>query len=111
MATKAQQHGHDVRVVAATLVRALGVGQHGLNNDQRDARTLSEASCRIELPWVHMPSAVSQEVNAIGVSREALIKVRTTLVSRVRSDVRSRAVSRCERRPTVCPKRATGTPP
>ena len=47
MAAQAQQLGHDVRVVAATLVRALGVGQRGLKNDQRDARTLSEASCRI----------------------------------------------------------------
>src|SRR5437016_10069947 len=47
IAGRAQQRGHDVRVVAATLVRALGVGQRGLKNDQRDARTLSEASCRI----------------------------------------------------------------
>ena len=53
--------------------RALGVGQRGLKNDQRDARTLSEASCRIELPSVHIPSAVSQEVKAICVSREALV--------------------------------------
>ena len=37
MAAQAQQLGHDVRVVAATLVRALGVGQRGLKNDQRDA--------------------------------------------------------------------------
>ena len=37
----ARQHGHDVRVVAATLVRSLGVGQRGLKNDVRDARILS----------------------------------------------------------------------
>jgi hypothetical protein len=49
MAAKAQEHGHDVRVVAATLVRALSGGQRGLKNDQRDARTLSEASCGIAL--------------------------------------------------------------
>ena len=30
IAGRAQQHGHDVRVVAATLVRSLGVGQRGL---------------------------------------------------------------------------------
>src|SRR2546425_7907603 len=44
VAAAAQRAGHDVRVVAATLVRSLGVGQHGLKNDVRDARTLSEAS-------------------------------------------------------------------
>ena len=86
----ARQQGHDVRVVAATLVRSLGVGQRGLKNDRRDARALSEASCRMELPSVHIPSVVSQEVKAICVSREALIKTRTQLVSRVRSYVRSR---------------------
>jgi transposase len=90
IAGKVQQLGHDVRVVAATLVRSLGVGQRGLKNDVRDARTLSEASCRIELPSVHIPSAVSQEVKAICVSRETLVKARTQLVSRVRSYVRSR---------------------
>jgi hypothetical protein len=31
-------------LVAATLVRSLGVGQRRLKNDLRDARTLSEAS-------------------------------------------------------------------
>ncbi len=77
MAAVAQAHGHDVRVVAATLVRSLGVGQRGLKNDARDARVLSEASCRIELPSVHIPSVGSQEVKAICVSREALIKSRT----------------------------------
>ena len=86
----ARQHGHDVRVVAATLVRSLGIGQRGLKNDVRDARTLSEASCRIELPSVHIPTVVSQEVKAICVSREALVRMRTLLVNRVRSYVRAR---------------------
>jgi hypothetical protein len=35
MAAQAQQLGHDVRVVAATLVRALGVGQRGLKKRAR----------------------------------------------------------------------------
>ena len=48
IAGRARQQGHDVRVVAATLVRSLGVGQRGLKNDRRDARALSEASCRID---------------------------------------------------------------
>jgi transposase len=90
IARNAQRHGHDVRVVAATLVHSLGIGQRGPKNDVRDARILSEASCRIELPSVHIPSAVSQEVKAICVSQEALVKARTQLVSRVRSYVRSR---------------------
>lgn len=52
VATIARQHGHEVRVVAATLVRSLGVGHRGLKNDVRDARILSEASCRMDLPSV-----------------------------------------------------------
>jgi transposase len=90
LAAIARQHGHEVRVVAATLVRTLGVGQRGLKNDVRDARTLSEASCRLDLPSVHIPTVASQEVKAIGVSREALVRMRTLLVNRVRSYVRSR---------------------
>ena len=90
LAAIAQRHGHEVRVVAATLVRSLGVGQRGLKNDVRDARTLSEASCRIDLPSVHVPTVVSQEVKAMCVSREALVRMRTQLVNRVRSYVRSR---------------------
>ena len=71
VAALAQRAGHDVRVVAATLVRSLGVGQRGLKNDVRDARVLSEASCRMDLPSVHIPTAISQEVKAICVSRGA----------------------------------------
>jgi transposase len=56
--------GQEVRVVPATLVRSLGVGQRGLKTDVRDARVLSEASCRMELPSVHIPSAIAQEVKA-----------------------------------------------
>ncbi len=104
IAGKAQQQGHDVPVVAATLVRSLGVGHRGLKNDVRDARALSEASCRIELPSVHIPSAVSQEVKAICVSREALIKARTQLVSRVRSYVRSR-IGPLRATRTACPRK------
>jgi transposase len=90
IAALAQHAGHDVRVVAATLVRSLGVGHRGLKNDVRDARVLSEASCRMDLPSVHIPTAISQEVKAICVSREALIKTRTQLIGRVRGYVRAR---------------------
>ena len=89
--------------MAATLVRALGVGQRGLKNDERDARTLSEASCRIDLPSVHIPTVVSREVKAICVSREALVRMRTLLVNRVRSYLRSRIGSRLRATPERCP--------
>lgn len=102
----AQRHGHDVRVVAATLVRSLGVGQRGLKNDVRDARILSEASCRIDLPSVHIPTVVSQEVKAICVSREALIRTRTQLVNRVRSYLRSRIGHRLRATPETLPAKA-----
>ena len=90
VADLARRHGHHVRVVAATMVRALGVGQHGLKKDVRDARLPSETSCRMALPSVHIPSCVSREWKALSASREALGKTRTLQVSRVRSYVRSR---------------------
>jgi transposase len=105
VAAAARQTGHDVRVVAATLVRSLGVGQHGLKNDVRDARTLSEASCRIDLPSVHLPSSTSQEVKAICVSREALVKTRTQLIGRVRSYVRGRLGRPLRATPESLPKK------
>jgi hypothetical protein len=40
----ARTAGHEVIVVPATLVRALGVGSPGLKSDVRDARTLSEGA-------------------------------------------------------------------
>jgi transposase len=105
IAALAQRTGHDVRVVAATLVRSLGVGQRGLKNDVRDARVLSEASCRMDLPSVHIPTAISQEVKAICVSREALIKTRTQLIGRVRGYVRARLGRVLRATPETLPKR------
>jgi transposase len=103
LAGVAQRHGHEVRVVAATLVRSLGIGQRGLKNDVRDARILSEASCRMDLPSVHIPTVVSQEVKAICVSREALVRMRTQLVNRVRSYIRSRIGPRLRATPDTLP--------
>jgi transposase len=98
--------GHDVRVVPGTLVRSLGVGQRGLKNDQRDARVLSEASCRIELPSVHIPSRTSREWKALCTSREALVKSRTQLISTVRSYVRSRLTKLLRASPETLPAKA-----
>jgi transposase len=109
LAGLAQQHGHDVRVVAATLVRSLGVGQRGLKNDARDACVLSEASCRIDLPSVHIPTVMSQEVKSICVSREALVRMRTQLVNRVRSYLRSRMGHHLRATPETLPGKVRRT--
>src|SRR5262249_23001847 len=57
--------GHQVRVVPATLVRTLGVGARRTKTDRRDALALSEVSCRIDLPSVHIPTAQSREWKTI----------------------------------------------
>src|SRR5215470_11246814 len=53
--------GHEVRVVPTTLVRSLGVGARRLKTDRRDARALSEVSCRIDVPSVHVPSLQARQ--------------------------------------------------
>jgi transposase len=93
IAEAAQQFGHQVRVVPAALVRALGVGERGLKNDQRDARKLSEMSCRMEVPSVHIPAAVHRELKARITARAALVRVRTQLVNVVRSYLRTQAMA------------------
>jgi transposase len=89
VADAAMAAGHEVRVVPATLVRSLGVGQRGVKTDQRDAQVLSEVSCRIDLPSVHIPKAHSREMRSICTSREALIAARTQLINSVRSYLRT----------------------
>lgn len=88
VAGDAKAAGHDVRVVPATLVRALGVGQRGIKTDVRDARCLSEASVRMELGSVHIPSALSREMKATCTARDALVRSRTLLVNNVRGWLR-----------------------
>jgi hypothetical protein len=53
--------GHEVRVVPGTLVRSLGVGARPVKTDRRDTQVLSEVSCRIDLPSVHVPSRQARE--------------------------------------------------
>lgn len=84
--------GHEVRVVPATLVRALGVGQRGIKTDQRDARMLSEASCRIDLPSVHVPSKQSRQRKTLCGMREGLVKARTQLLNTVRGWMRGEGI-------------------
>jgi transposase len=81
--------GHQVNVVPASLVRALGVGARGLKTDVRDARNLSEMSCRMaNLPGVHIPAKASRERKSMCGLRENLVEVRTKLVNGVRGWLR-----------------------
>jgi len=81
--------GHQVRVVPAALVRQLGVGERRTKTDQRDARKLSEVSCRIDLPSVHVPSTQSRERKSLCGMREALVSSRTKLINTVRGWMRA----------------------
>ena len=90
VATVAQELGHEVVVVPAGLVRALGVGTRGLKTDVRDARHLSEASCRMKrLPRVHVPQPRSRARKAECVLREALVETRTKLINTARAWLRT----------------------
>src|SRR5215831_19625115 len=89
IADRVMQLGHEVRVVPAALVRALGVGARGLKTDQRDARALSEASCRVDLPSVHVPSSRSRQRKSMCGLRTALVGARTKLINSVRGYLRT----------------------
>jgi transposase len=89
IADAALASGHEVRVVPATLVKQLGVGERGVKNDRKDAQVLSRASCRIDLPTVHIPSAKSRELKSLCGGREALIRSRTLLINNVRGWLRT----------------------
>lgn len=88
----ARDAGHQPKVVPTSLVRALGVGDRGLKNDQRDARKLSEMDCRMGVPSVHIPSALRRDHQARVTARQALVEVRTKLVNTVRSFLRMLAL-------------------
>ena len=84
--------GLEVRVVPATLVRSLGVGSRGVKTDQRDARILSEVSCRIDLPSVHVPSETARRIKTLCGMRDGLVESRTKLINSVRGWLRSFAL-------------------
>ncbi len=92
IADAAIEAGHEVRVVPATIVRSLGVGLHGVKTDKRDAQAMSEVSCRIDLPSVHIPSPTSRQWRAICGTRDALVKSRTLLVNNVRGWLRGQVI-------------------
>jgi transposase len=88
VADAARAQGHDVRIVPTTLVRALGVGARRTKNDRRDAQALSAASCRLELPSVHLPSATARSRKLLCGTRAALVAARTQLINTVRGWLR-----------------------
>jgi len=88
IADTALELGHEVRVVPATLVRSLGVGSRRTKTDQRDARILSEVSCRIDLPSVHVPTRESRRRKSLCGMREALVSARTQLANSIRGWLR-----------------------
>jgi transposase len=92
IADLARAAGHEVRVVPATLVKSLGVGARRTKNDRRDAQVLSEVSCRIDLPSVHIPSMESRERKTICGMREALVSARTQLINCVRGWLRTQGI-------------------
>jgi len=81
--------GHEVRVVPAVLVRSLGVGARGVKSDRSDARTLSEVSCRIDLPSVHIPSQQARDRKTMCGMRDGLVECRTKLINTVRGWLRA----------------------
>jgi transposase len=81
--------GHEVRVVPATLVRVLGVGARGTKTDRRDAQILSEVSCRIELPSVHVPAQESRRKKSMCGMRDSLVRARTQLSNCIRGWLRA----------------------
>jgi transposase len=94
LADVAKALGHEVRVVPATLVRSLGVGARRTKTDVRDAQTLSEVSCRIDLPSVHIPTAESRQRKAMCGMREGMVRSRTLLINTVRGWFRGQGI-RC----------------
>lgn len=85
----ARECGHEVRVVPSMLAPSLGVGRRGLKSDQRDARVLSETSCRVDLPSVHIPRAQTRRLQSRLGMRQALVRGRTQLTNVARGYLRT----------------------
>jgi len=105
IADGAMAGGHDVRIVPSTLVRSLGVGARRTKNDRRDAQALSEASCRMDLPSVHIPSPLARNRKLLCGTRQALVSARTQLVNCVRGWMRQGARSVSRGYPETFPRR------
>jgi transposase len=106
IADLAASFGHEVRVVPATLVRSLGVGARRIKTDRRDAQVLSEVSCRIDLPSVHVPTDLARERRSLCTSREELLSTRTSLINCVRGWARTQLLKIRSGDMLTFPKRA-----
>ncbi len=93
IADGALELGHEIRVVPATLVRQLGVGQRGIKTDRRDAMVLSEVSCRIDLPSVHVRSEQARTWKSISAARLGLVTARTQFINSVRGWLRTQILT------------------
>jgi len=89
IADAAKAAGHEVRVVPATLVRLLGVGERGVKNDQKDAQQLSKASWQTDLPSVHIPSSAARELKSLCGARDVLVATQRNLSNNVRGWLRT----------------------
>jgi transposase len=98
--------GHEVRVVPATLVRSLGVGARRIKTDRRDAQVLSEVSCRIDLPSVHVPTHLARQRRSMCGMREELLASRTALINCVRGWARTQLLKIRSGDTATFPKRA-----
>jgi transposase len=92
-------------VVPATLVRSLGVGARRTKTDRRDASVLSEVSCRIDLPSVHIPSELARERRLRCTLREQLLASRTGLINSVHGWARTTMLEFRSGDPNTFPKR------
>lgn len=89
IADAAKAAGHEVRVVPATLVRLLGVGERGVKNDRKDAQQLSKASWQTDLPSVHIPSPAARELKSLCGARDGLVATQRNLSNNVRGWLRT----------------------
>ena len=92
VADRAIACGHQVSVVPAHLVKSLGVGARKTKTDKKDAQVLSQVSCRIDLPSVHIPSPKARQRKTMSGMREQLLGARTQLINCVRGWLRGSAI-------------------
>ena len=71
----------------------LGVGARRIKTDRRDAQVLSEVSCRIDLPSVHIPSPAARQRKTLCGMRDALVHARTQLINTVRGWLRGEGLA------------------
>jgi transposase len=92
VADEVLEMGHEVRVVPATLAKALGVGERGIKTDRRDARALSKASVQMDLGSVHIPSQHARDLKAACGHRDVMVRTRTLLINNARGYLRTRRI-------------------